>query len=739
MSNSFIIRSLLTLVAAGPLVSCGGGGGMSGPGQPVIAAGSPPAGMTGVAYPGDTFAVVSGGTAPFTWSETGALPPGLSLSTTGQLSGTPTTAGTYPITVAVVDSSSPALTASMTESLVINDSQMVISTTSLPTGTVTYPYAGYSFTMSSGGSPPFTWNVTKGSVPSGLMFGTDGSLSGTPTSAGSFPFTVTATDSAQTPQTAPASFVLVISNPGPPVVNPTPLPPAGTNGTVYGYSFTANGGFLPLSWKLTSGALPTGLTLGTDGALSGTPTSIGSFPIAVTVTDSAPTPAMNTALFTLVISNPPPPTINTAPVPPTGIVGTLYPFFQFTAGGGLAPLIWSETGALPGLALSIDGILSGTPSGAGIFPITLNVIDQLKQSAASTLVTVRVSLARPAATFTHVGNMTVARTGHTATLLLSGKVLVAGGPNASAELYDPTSEMFTATIGLMSIARSGHTATLLADAALANHGKVLMAGGAGTTLTAELYDPTTNMFTATGSMQAMRNGQTATLLNTGQVLVAGGATASAELFDPASGTFSATGDMTVSRTGHTATLLPDGTVLIAGGAGATAELYDPTSGKFTATGNMSESRSGHTATLLAGGTVLTNGKVLIAGPDITAELFDPASGSFSSVGNLAILYYASVLGSTATLRKDGTVVVAGGQIRPSYSGSSSIANAELFASESEGFTATGSLITARQGHTATELGDGTVLVTGGYTLRFIRQGRGGIEIRTVLSSAELFK
>jgi hypothetical protein len=747
-----IARLLVAVVTTIAAVACGGGS--SGPASVVIASTAPSAGMTGVAYPGFTFSA-SGGSGTFTWTESGALPPGLSLGTDGGLSGTPVTAGSYSFTVTATDSSNPPLTDSTPVSMMIADTMISVAPASPPPGTVTYPYPGFSFNVASGGSPPFTWTVTAGTLPPGLLLGGDGSLSGTPTSAGSFPFTVTATDSAQMPETGQLPVTVVVSNPAPPVVNPAPTPPAGTNGTVYsGFSFTATGGYLPLTWKLTSGVLPTGLTLGTDGSLTGTPTSIGSFPITVTVTDSAPTPEMNAASFTLVISNPPPPTINPTPLP-TGIVGTVYPSFQFTASGGLSPLVWSETGALPGLALSLDGILSGTPSGAGIFPITLNVIDQLKQSATPVLSTVRVSLARTAATFTStLGNMTVARSGHTATLLLSGKVLVAGGPDASAELYDPTNEMFTATTGPMSITRSGHTATLLADAALANYGKVLIAGGAGMTLTAELYDPKSDTFTGTGSMLVAHNGQTATLLNTGQVLVAGGGTASAELFNPATGSFTATGNMTVSRTGHTATLLLDGQVLIAGGGTATAELYDPASGKFTATGSMSEVRSGHTATLLANATLPNYGTVVVAGPDISAEVFDPATGTFSVVGNPL----AAARGRTAFLRNDGTVVIAGGYVLVTLYHSFgfgcsaygqakvSLAGSELFAPESEGFTATGALNTSRYGHTATVLVDGTVLVTGGV-LGTVNYGHCYRSYRstpfsstsTVLSSAELYK
>jgi len=392
--------------------------------------------------------------------------------------------------------------------------------------------------------------------------------------------------------------------------------------------------------------------------------------------------------------------------------------------------------------------LSGTPSTAGIFPITLTVKDALNQSSPATPFTVRVSMARPAAAFTQTGSMTVPRTAHTATLLLDGRVLIAGGQNdgggvASAELYDATSRTFTAT-GSMTMAQDMRSATLLANSTLPNYGKVLMTGGG--ELIAELYDPKAGTFTATGSMLASHLGQTATLLQNGQVLVAGGETASAELFNPSTGTFTATGSMTISRTYHTATLLPDGRVLIAGGLQgwgpgyypafygdvpkvASAELYDPVSGTFTSTGSMSEVRFGHTATLLIDGTVL------VTGTDNSAELFNPGTETFSVVGALSTGY-----GAAATLRNDGTVLVAGGRY-PAPRTSSSAA-AQLFAPESAGFVATGFLNTARNGHTATLLLDGTVLITGGTHHAACNRAPpcyGPYPYDEVLSSAELFK
>ena len=335
--------------------------------------------------------------------------------------------------------------------------------------------------------------------------------------------------------------------------------------------------------------------------------------------------------------------------------------------------------------------------------------------------------------FSPTSSLAAARLLQTASLLSTGRVLVAGGgapeDAAKAELYDPATESFNAT-GSMSTGRYGATATVLRT------GRVLIDGGWSedpnnpVLASAELYDPASGLFAPGGSMASPRAGQSATLLSDGRVLIAGGqiesdnvisGLASAELYDPTTGRFSPTGSMTVARFNHTATLLPNGRVLIAGGGGppgignspspvsspglASAELYDPTSGTFTAIGSMSGARYWHTATLLS------NGRVLIAGggdgtrPLASAELYDPATATFASTGSMAAARYLQ----TATQLASGLVLVAGG-----YADSvGSLASAELYDPATATFRPAGSMADTRCEHTATLLNDGRVLVVAG--------------------------
>ena len=298
------------------------------------------------------------------------------------------------------------------------------------------------------------------------------------------------------------------------------------------------------------------------------------------------------------------------------------------------------------------------------------------------------SPANPIATFTYAqgawdltGSLIVGRSeGQTATLLSNGKVLVAGGTDssgaartASAELYDPASGTWTAT-GPLAQARFGHTATLLSD------GKVLVAGGccnpdgSGMLASAELYDPASGTWAATRPMARARSGHTATLLSNGKVLVAGGtgadfrSTASAELYDPASGEWAPAASMTGARANETATLLSSGKVLVAGGTNEfrrstrSAELYDPASDSWATTGSLGDPRSFHTATLLADGRVLVAGGADGLRPLDSAQVYDPASDDFGAPSTMR----RRRAGPAAALLADGRVLVTGGSELSSF-------------------------------------------------------------------------
>jgi len=359
------------------------------------------------------------------------------------------------------------------------------------------------------------------------------------------------------------------------------------------------------------------------------------------------------------------------------------------------------------------------------------------------------------------GAMSVPRTAHTATVLggqacaftsppkYCGRTLVAGGESprgllGSAEFYDAPLGIWTPT-GTMKSLRSGHTATQLSGPACGQArapgycGQVLVAGGRGGDATAELYDPSTEMWSNTGAMGSARTLHTASLLADGRVLVTGGfggpgLLSDAELYLPDQGRWVPAAPMTSSRANHAATVLSDGTVLVSGGSAlASAEVFDPSAlnglGMWTPTGPMGTARSQHTATVLPSDRVLVAGGVDGSASALaSAEVFQPGTvavagaphgpASWSPTGALALPRQAH----SATVLPDGGVLAVGGAARGTV-----LTASERYDAAAGQWRGAASMYVARTHHAATVLGDGHVLVTGG------EDGYGG-----ALASSELY-
>jgi hypothetical protein len=269
------------------------------------------------------------------------------------------------------------------------------------------------------------------------------------------------------------------------------------------------------------------------------------------------------------------------------------------------------------------------------------------------------------------------------------------GAVGTAELFDPRTGKWAMT-GSMTTPRSRHTATLLADGMVlvagAEHADDNFGWpepfARGILKSTELYDPRTGKWTATGSMPTARTEQVAALLSNGKVLVVGGfgpltatthgALANADIYDPSTGKWAATGSLMTARAqGPAVALLGDGEVLVAGGSDiadtspplASTELYDPNSGTWSTTGNLATPRIATAFTLLADGNVFIVGGLDHTGALSSAELFDPSAGTWNPAGNLTTARF----GHTATLLGDGRVLVVGG-----LSGDAVASSAELY-------------------------------------------------------------
>lgn len=328
-----------------------------------------PAAHVGTPYT-QNVTIATGGTSPYAFAVvSGALPPGMNLTGTGLLSGTPTAPGTYTFLVEATDAN--FCTGKLGYILVV-DPCLVISPTTISSGVVGTPYSAT--LTASGGSAPITFSVTSGALPPDLVLDPSGALTGTPTTPGTYFFTVTATDGSCS---SGQDYFLIVNPAGCPAVTITPATlPGDTTGNNYNQNLTGNGGSGPYTFQLVSGILPADVDLGADGHLQGTLLASGLFTFTIAATDSAG--CAGTQSYTVLIVPAVCPAMDLfPPVLVNGARGAAYSQ-TLLATGGIPPYTYAVTaGALPpGLSLdSATAVISGTPTELGDYSFTITVTD----------------------------------------------------------------------------------------------------------------------------------------------------------------------------------------------------------------------------------------------------------------------------------------------------------------------------------------------------------------------------
>ncbi|ATS23198.2 putative Ig domain-containing protein [Xanthomonas phaseoli pv. phaseoli] len=337
-----------------------------------------PAATAGTAY--SQTLTASGGTPGYSFViSAGTLPAGMTLNAAGVLSGTPTASGSFNFTVTATDSGVPT-SGSRAYTLTVAGANVTLPATTLPAGTAGQAYSS-AITPATGGIAPYSYALTAGALPAGITLNSSsGTLSGTTTSVGSFNFSVTATDSTSgTPSQGTRGYTLNIA--APTIALAPATVPTATRGSAYSQTLTASGGTAAYTYAITSGALPAGITLASNGTLSGTATLEGTFNFTVQATDA--NSFTGTQAYSLTVAGPN--LVLPASTLPAGTAGQAYAAAVAPATGGTAPYSYAVTaGALPGGVVldAATGGLSGTPTVSGTFTFTLTVTDSTPSPAA---------------------------------------------------------------------------------------------------------------------------------------------------------------------------------------------------------------------------------------------------------------------------------------------------------------------------------------------------------------------
>lgn len=649
------------------------------------------------------------------WAITPSLPSGLSFnSATGVITGSPTVvkaAATYTVTA----SNSGGSTTAALEVTVNDQKPSALAYASNPASYTQGQAIAANLPSNQGGA--VVSYAVQPALPAGLSLDTStGAITGTPTMLSpAATYVVTATNSGGSSSVSlslavvavPPSALLYATNPANYTqgVAITPNLPMVGGGTVISYSVMPS--------------LPAGLSLDpTSGVISGTPTTLAGVGMyTVTATNSGGSTAV-----TLVLAVRPPAPVVTSPASQAVQNGTRAQFTVTATGTGPLTYEWRRGGTALGGATSV----TYTTTPVAVADSGAQIAVAVSDSYGNTTLSAPATLTVLPGTFTGTGAMSKGRAMASAVLLNDGQVLVVGGQSATgvvtlAERFNPATGQFTALSNTLAAPRTGPAVVLLPS------GKVLIAGGydgSGTLASAEIFDPSSNAFTPTAN--AMSNNRRylrqpgAFLLKTGKVLVLNGQDfslsipsfawlKSADLYDPVSNQFTATGSMASSHVNPCIAQLQDGRVLVAGGdSPPTAELYDPATGTFGVTSGAPLSRAGSVCTVLKNGKVLITGGTNGSTPVLAAELFDPSTGKFTAmIGALSL----DRTNGTATLLPSGNVLIVGGPEGPT----TIPPNAELYDPLSDAFVSTPNLGVGRSFATVTVLPSGKVLIAGGET------------------------
>ena len=410
----------------------------------------------------------SGGTAPYGSYivKTGALPAGLSLSSGGVVSGTPTAGGTFTFTVQGTDSSTgtgPYSATSSTISLTIGAPTLSFTPTTLTGGTVGVAYS-QSLSGSGGTAPYGSFTLASGSLPPGLSLGSGGTVSGTPTAAGTYTFTVSAQDSStgSGPYSGTSSTISLTI--GAPTLSLSPAAgalTAASRGSAYSQTFSTSGGTSPYTYSITAGSLPAGLTLSSGGVLSGTPTVEGNFSFTVTATDSSGGTQYSTSQAYTLTVNPPLPVANA--VSATVAYNSSNNAITLNITGGVATSVAVASGASHGTATASGTSITYTPTAgySGGDSFTYTATNATGTSAAAT-VSITVN---PQAPVANAVSLTVSynSAANPVTLNITGgaatSVAVAGAASHGVATASGTSITYTPTSGYSGSDSFTYTAT----------------------------------------------------------------------------------------------------------------------------------------------------------------------------------------------------------------------------------------------------------------------------------------